>query len=185
MSQHREIFESKGKRFIIRNATPEDVQAIYVFMDHVDRETTFLAREPGEFELAYPPEKEAAFLKHNAESEDCSFLVAEAENGELAGTCGIQWSSDRQRFRHRAEIGISIRQAYWRMGLGRKLLNTQFDWCRQRGITKLNLEVDTLNSRAIGLYLATGFVIEGTLYRESKMADGSYRNFYSMGKFLD
>lgn len=80
---------------------------------------------------------------------------------------------------------LSVRQDYWRQGLGRRLLEIQEGWCRSQGITKLCLEVDTSNTPALGLYLRMGFEVEGTLRREVHMADGSYRDLYIMAKFLD
>lgn len=82
-------------------------------------------------------------------------------------------------------LDISVRKDYWRQGLGRRLMEIQETWCRGQGIEKLCLEVDTKNLRAMGLYLSRGFEVEGTLRRAAKMADGSYRDLYVMGKFLD
>ena len=52
MALYEEVFQSKGAVFTIRNAGPQDAQAMLDYMGCVDRETTFLAREPGEFERA-------------------------------------------------------------------------------------------------------------------------------------
>ena len=64
------------------------------------------------------------------------------------------------------------------------MLQIQEDWCRTQGIEKLCLDVDTLNTSAISLYLSQGFVVKGTLHREAKMSDGTYRDLYVMAKFL-
>ena len=82
-------------------------------------------------------------------------------------------------------LDISVRKDYWRQGLGRRLMEIQETWCRGQGIEKLCLEVDTANLPAIGLYLRQGFTVEGTLRNQVKLADGSYRDLYVMGKFLD
>ena len=47
MALYEEVFQSKGEVFTIRNAGPQDAQAMLDYMACVDRETTFLAREPG------------------------------------------------------------------------------------------------------------------------------------------
>ena len=83
-----------------------------------------------------------------------------------------------------SQLGISVRQDYQRQGIAR-LMEIQEEWCRSQGIEKLCLEVDTLNTKAIGLYLSRGFVVEGTLRREAKMTDGTYRDLYVMGKMLE
>ena len=53
MALYEEVFQSKGAVFTIRNAGPQDAQAMLDYMGCVDRETTFLAREPGEFERGF------------------------------------------------------------------------------------------------------------------------------------
>lgn len=82
-------------------------------------------------------------------------------------------------------LDISVRKDYWRQGLGRRLMEIQENWCRSQGVEKLCLEVDTANLPAIGLYLRQGFTVEGTLRNQVKLPDGSYRDLYVMGKFLD
>ena len=54
MAQYKEVFENKGQTFLIRNATGEDAAEIIRYMEIVDRETTFLSREPGEAQREYP-----------------------------------------------------------------------------------------------------------------------------------
>jgi len=184
MARYREEFETKGARFIIRNAEGEDAQSIIDFMRYVDRETTFLAREPGEFDASFSVEQETALLQGWADGGEKQFLVAVAESGEIAATCGCFYSSGRKRTRHLGEIAISVRRDFWRMGLGRRLFQIQESWCRENGVEKLKLTVDTQNTRALGLYLSQGFTVEGTLRREAKLADGSYRDTYAMAKFL-
>ena len=154
-------------------------------MVQVNQETTFLSMEPGEFEASYPVEKEASYLDSIAQSQDRQLLIAVTPNGEIAGNCRCEYPGDRRRLRHTAVLDISVRKDYWRQGLGRRLMEIQETWCRGQGIEKLCLEVDTKNLRAMGLYLSRGFEVEGTLRRAAKMADGSYRDLYVMGKFLD
>lgn len=185
MALYEEVFQSKGAVFTIRNAGPQDAQAMLDYMGCVDRETTFLAREPGEFERGFTLEKERAYLAGCQESSGELFLLAVTAQDVVAGSSHCSFRLDRARYRHRAELALSVRQDYWRQGLGRRLMEIQETWCRGQGIEKLCLEVDTKNLRAMGLYLSRGFVVEGTLRRAAKMADGSYRDLYVMGKFLD
>ena len=112
------------------------------------------------------------------------FLLAVTPQGVVAGSSHCSFRLDRARYRHRAELALSVRQDYWRQGLGRRLMEIQETWCRGQGIEKLCLEVDTKNLRAMGLYLSRGFEVEGTLRRAAKMADGTYRDLYVMGKQL-
>lgn len=184
MSHYREEFQGKGGRFVIRNAEGADAPKLFTYMDHVDRETVFLAREPGEFAANYTVEEEAKLLSGWAAGDEKLFLVAETENGEIAATCGCSYSKGRRRALHIAEIAISVRQDFWRQGLGRRLMGIQLDWCRQHQIEKLKLTVDTKNTRALGLYLSLGFEVEGALHREGRLADGTYCDVYAMAKFF-
>lgn len=184
MALYEEVFQSKGAVFTIRNAGPQDAQAMLDYMGCVDRETTFLAREPGEFERGFTLEKERAYLAGCQESPGELFLLAVTPQGVVAGSSHCSFRLDRARYRHRASLGISVRQDFQRQGIARRLMEIQEEWCRSQGIEKLCLEVDTLNTKAIGLYLSRGFVVEGTLRREAKMTDGTYRDLYVMGKQL-
>ncbi len=184
MSYYKEEFQVKGGRFIIRNADGADAPKLFDYMDHVDRETVFLAREPGEFAASYTLEQETELLARWAEGDEKLFLVAETEGGEIAATCGCFYSKGRRRIQHMAEIAVSVRQDFWRQGLGRRLMEIQFGWCQEHKIEKLKLTVVTANTQALGLYLSLGFVIEGTLRREERLADGTYLDLYAMAKFF-
>lgn len=184
MALYEEVFQGKDRSFHIRNAVGNDAEKLIQYMEHVNRETTFLSMEPGEFQRIYSVEKETALLQEWTTSETHLSLLAMTEQGEIAGSCNCFYSTEKARYRHRASLGISVRQGYRRQGLGRRMMEIQEEWCRLQGIEKLCLEVDTSNTGAIGLYLSRGFVVEGTLRNEAKMKDGSYRDLYVMGKFL-
>ena len=184
MAQYEEVLQGKGQKFLIRNAVGNDASKMIQYMTTVNRESTFLAMEPGEFIKNFPLEKETALLQGWVDSQEHLSLLVLTEDGEIAGSCNCSYSTEKIRYRHRASLGISVRQDYQRQGIARRLLEIQEEWCRSQGIEKLCLEVDTLNIHAIGLYLSRGFVVEGTLRREAKMTDGTYRDLYVMGKQL-
>ena len=184
MQPYQETFQSKGQAFTIRTPRVEDAAALIAYIEVIDRETTFLSREPGEFAQNVTLEKEQAFLRSCLEDEGQLFLIVEDGDGSIAATCNCSSMARRQRHRHRAELGISVKQAYWRQGLGRRMMELLEEWAAAQGIEKLALEVDTQNFRAIGLYLSKGYTVEGTLRHTAKMADGTYRDYYAMAKFL-
>lgn len=184
MAKYEEIFQGKEQKFLIRNAVGSDAPTVIQYMTTVNRESTFLAMEPGEFERIYPLERETALLQGWVDAKEHLSLLVLTEDGDMAGSCNCSYSTEKIRYRHRASLGISVRQDYQRQGIARRLMEIQEEWCRSQGIEKLCLEVDTLNTKAIGLYLSRGFVVEGTLRREVKMTDGTYRDLYVMGKML-
>ena len=184
MTSFPQSFQGKTQTFTLRPPQVEDAAALIAYMEVIDRETTFLSREPGEFAQNFTLEKEQAYLRSCLEDEGQLFLIAFDEAGSIAATCNCSSMAHRQRYRHRAELAVSVKQAHWRQGLGRRMMELLEAWARARGIEKLSLEVDTQNTRAIGLYLRQGFTVEGTLRHAAKLADGSYRDYYAMAKFL-
>ena len=104
MALYEEVFQSKGAVFTIRNAGPQDAQAMLDYMGCVDRETTFLAREPGEFEQGFPLEKERAYLAGCQESPGELFLLAVTPQSLVAGSSHCSFRLDRARYRHRAGL---------------------------------------------------------------------------------
>ena len=63
MAQYQEVFQGKRQRFLIRSAVGADAPALVRYMSLVNRETTFLSMEPGEFERIFPVEREAQLLE--------------------------------------------------------------------------------------------------------------------------
>ena len=133
MAQYQEVFQGKRQRFLIRSAVGADAPALVRYMSLVNRETTFLSMEPGEFERIFPVEREAQLLEEWAASHYHLSLLALTEDGEIAGSCNCAYSTEKQRYRHRASLGLSVRQDFWRQGLGRRLLEVQQAWCRSQG----------------------------------------------------
>ena len=86
MAQYQEVFQGKRQRFLIRSAVGADAPALVRYMSLVNRETTFLSMEPGEFERIFPVEREAQLLEEWAASEYHLSLLALAEDGGIAGS---------------------------------------------------------------------------------------------------
>lgn len=176
MAIYHEEFEVQGKKAVLRNPEPEDAQSMIDLVNALDIETVFLAREPGEFEMT--PEKEQAFLKEQKESENTLFLVCLVD-GKIMGSCQASCYT-RKRFRHKAMVGIGLRQAVCGLGIGRKMMKVLIAWGKERGLSHLELEVDCRNLTALKLYMSLGFLVGGCKYHERKLADGTYRDDYYM-----
>lgn len=167
---------AKGKTIGIRTAEPEDAAELIALMHQLDRETVFLAREPGEFDMA--EEREREFLANCAQSEHCCYLVAVVD-GKIVGNCNALFGT-RKRYRHVADISVGLLKSHWGMRIGRMLLETCINWLKESGVEKVELAVDTQNLRAVSLYISLGFVVEGHIRHERKLADGTYRDAYRM-----
>lgn len=91
-------------------------------------------------------------------------LVLEAENP--AGLILLQAVADEAEV-----LTIGVRPACRRQGIGHALIGWASDALRQRGVTRLFLDVSTANAAARALYAASGFT-EVTV-RRRYYADGS------------
>ena len=74
------------------------------------------------------------------------------KTGELVGYYALQYVLDE------AEIAIiAVKRKYRRQGLGRYLLDRIVEWAKEKGITKIHLEVRSENEAAVHLYRTYGF----------------------------
>ncbi len=170
----------KDNNLVLREAKVEDAKQIISVLKKVDKETIFLLREPDEFCLTV--EEEEKVIENKLKSKTEILIVAEY-NGIIIGTCGVN-GSNKKRLRHSANVGIGILKDFWGMGIGKKLMNYCIEWCKVNKIERLVLGVDTLNYRAICLYLSLGFNIEGMHRKEKLLSDGTYRDGYTMSLLL-
>ena len=171
-----------GKKIIV--STPElgDEQELIYLMQIVDSETKFLAREPGEFNFTLEQERE--FIRNSINDENNLFLVVEID-GRIIANCSVGIVLNKKRFLHRAAMGIAVRKDYWNKGIGKTLMQECINWCKEKGVEQLELEVVTLNNRAISMYQNFGFEIYATKKQALKYADGSYSDEYFMCLFLN
>lgn len=107
MARYQERFQGKKQVFLIRNGEAADAPAVMRYMSQVNRETTFLSMEAGEFEKVFSLEKETQLLAEWAPSQYHLSLLAQTEAGEIAASCNCSYSTERRRYRHRASLGPS------------------------------------------------------------------------------
>jgi putative acetyltransferase len=70
-------------------------------------------------------------------------------------------------------------------GAGRALLDAALEHARRVGAHKVDLEVWPDNGRAIALYAAAGFTVEGLRDRHYRRRDGSLRSSLIMARRVD
>ncbi|MGV2619611.1 UNVERIFIED_CONTAM: GNAT family N-acetyltransferase [Halobacillus marinus] len=159
-----------ARRWTIRSAEVADAGELSALRYQIDGETEYLDREQGEAFL-----DETGFRKlieKDAEAENRLFLVAESE-GKLVGFARCE-GMDLKRKAHQAEFGVVVSKEYWGCGIGRGLLETAVAWADRSGIVKLTLSVLAANQKAVELYKQYGFVEEGRLRADKRLADGYY-----------
>lgn len=158
MQYQRTVKLKDGRECVLRNGTAADAQAVLDVFNLTHFETDFLGSYPDESTLT--PEGEADFLQKQTDSDNAIELLAEIE-GKAVGLAGISCVRPREKTRHRAEFGISIDKAYWRLGIGRALTEACIECAKAAGYAQLELSVVADNAHAIALYESVGFVEYG------------------------
>ena len=177
----QESILNNGKKLTLRLPQLGDEQNLIDQMKKVDRETKFLARGEGEFNFTL--EQERTFIENSLSDDNRLFLVSEVD-GKIIGNCAVGVVSSNKRYQHRASLGIAICKDYWHMGIGTKMITECINWCKEKGLEQLELEVVTENSRAIPVYEKLGFKVYGTKKHAMKYTDGTYADEYHMILFL-
>jgi RimJ/RimL family protein N-acetyltransferase len=163
----------------IRLAHPDDAAALLGLQHRLDAQSPFMLLEPGEREQA--PGRLRARLQDQGKTGSFD-LVAEDEPGRLGGWLSVEVLP----FRRAAQTGylvIGVDAAEAGHGIGRDLLVAAAQEACGRGLCRLELTVMADNLRALGLYLRSGFQVEG-LRRHALVRDGSVIDEYYMGKLL-
>lgn len=161
---------------VIRKARLDDAEKLMTMLVELDKQTPFTVYEP--CERNYSPINLQAYISKLLKTNSLLLLVEVDEKivGYLVAERGIQL-----RTRHSANIIIGILNDYQGSGLGTELLSNLEPWSRTIGVTRLELSVMHINSRAIHLYEKLGFKHEGTNYN-TLLINGEYVHTYRMGK---
>ena len=107
-------------------------------------------------------------------------LVAELD-GRVVASAGLH-PVTRLRRRHSSLLGISVLPEAQRRGVGRALMQAMCDYADHWAqVLRIELTVYTDNTRAIALYQAFGFRIEGT-HRAYALRRGVYENVFAMAR---
>ena len=170
-----------GRTCFLRSVEPEDAERMIASMKRMLGETPFLLRTPEEF--AYSVEEEAEVLRRRRDDPRGLMILAEAE-GEIVAVSDVTPLGTKSRIRHRAALGISVRQDHWQLGIGSAMMERLIAHAGKSGFEQIELEVVASNRRAIGLYLKYGFQVYGTRPHGIKYADGSYADEYLMRRTM-
>ena len=171
-----------GQTLFIRKPEKKDAKALIDQVHVVDKETKFLAREPDEFN--FTSDQEQMFIEESANDENRLFLIGQIED-EIVGTCSVELILKQKRFIHRSTMGIAVKKAYWRNGIGKIMMNVCINWCKENGIEQIELDVVTKNKRALSLYKSLGFEIYGLKKNALKYKDQTYADEHFMILFLN
>ena len=158
MKYYEEILLKDGRKCVLRNGEEADGEAAFENFNLTHAETDFLLSYPDE--NSYNAEEEGKFLQEKTDSADEIEIVAEVD-GKIAGMAGIEKVGSKFKLKHRAELGINIAREYWRLGIGRALVNACVKCAKDAGYKQLELDVVADNAAALSLYKRAGFVEYG------------------------
>lgn len=171
-----------GRTATLRSPDPvKDAAELVDYLYDTAADTEFVLRCPEEISMTV--EKETAFLQNAVESPCDCMILCEVE-GHIAGNCHLSMNG-RIKTRHRADVAIALRKAYWGQGIGTAMFRAMEDVARAReGVTVMELEFIEGNSRARGLYEKAGFRIVGMHPGAIRQKDGRMLALYLMQKEL-
>ena len=132
----------------LRSPLPADAAAILHLMKVTSGETDFMARYSDE--ITMPPQREEKFLETTLNS-PTDLMICAVVDGTIVANAGLSPIAQRERYRHRAAFGISIRKEYWGLGIGSLLLSAIITCAREMDLEMIELEVVCENERAIAL----------------------------------
>lgn len=181
MNNLPKTYKIKGWNFTFKVPTEKDADALANFGNKVFSETAFLNRCPADGLLNH--DTQTAYLSKTLSNERNLILVVECENRIVAQgilTC----HSNKIKEKHRASLGISVLESFWKLGLGTLLMEHLINFASEKQYEQIELTVITTNTAAIALYKKFNFEIVGTNPHAQKLENGKFQDTYSMIKFL-
>lgn len=110
--------------------------------------------------MGLPPVKEEALNTWLDYTDTKGFSILAEHNGELVGHLSLVPCGNEV-----AEVTIFIIRPYQNAGIGRKMVSTILDYCREANYKKIILTTDKCNNRAVHLFKKMGFVITNDKYQ--------------------
>jgi RimJ/RimL family protein N-acetyltransferase len=150
---------------IVRRATISDTHAVARVVAAVAPEG-FLGAQP-----PVDPDERSERFQALIEQEEPSALWVLDRQGEVVGYLGVQESTPGV-----LSLGMALVPEARGKGGGRALLDAALEHARSSGAHKISLEVWTDNARAIALYAAAGFEVEGLRRDHYRRRDGTLRS---------
>jgi RimJ/RimL family protein N-acetyltransferase len=169
-----------GLELSISKAIKEDAKALIEYLNIVGGESDNLLFGKHGFHMS--AEDEERYIEHMKDAKASALLVGKI-NGEIVCVGSIQ-APGRERISHQADIAVSVKKAYWNIGIGTELMKTLIVFAKQSGVTEvLHLGVRADNFSAIRLYENVGFRKIG-VYEKFFKINGNYHDEILMNLYL-
>lgn len=169
---------TQNNKHHIRQAKPQDAQMILDYLNIIGTESDNLTF--GSEGLGYTLDEETKTIETIALSENSIMLLAFVGD-TLVSVANLSGKS-RERMKHTATLGISVRKDYWHQGIGKAMLKKLIEYAMKNPVLEmLDLEVRSDNVHAIRLYTSFGFHQVGIMPKQMKI-DGGYFDTFVMVK---
>ncbi|MBA4347865.1 MAG: N-acetyltransferase [Clostridiales bacterium] len=166
-----------GRTLILRDPALSDAQEMIDYLKVVGGETDFLLADENGIE-GLTLEGEQSWIESTLAAANTKMFVGTINN-EIVLVCDVR-AAMRSRLAHVGGIAITIKRAYWHLGIGSIAMQAMIDFARSTNFLRtLSLEVREGNDRAIALYKHFDFVevgrhkarinVRGTYYDEILM----------------
>jgi RimJ/RimL family protein N-acetyltransferase len=170
----KSIILKNGSLLTLRKVKKSDAFAMLEYLKLVGNESDNLTfgSEGIPLELA----EETAFLEKVEAMEYYTMMIGIIDDQIVSA--GSLMGNPRIRLRHNAEIGISVKKAYWNQGIAKAMLNELIDFAKKNQVvTMIHLSVRTDNTYAIHLYESLGFKHSGIFPRQLYINNHYYDTF--------
>lgn len=175
------IIETEIGLITIREAEVNDASLIVQFMNWVTGEVDYHTYGPGDFSIR--PEDEERMIEIFKARKNSLFLIA-LFNDEIVAVATLS-GGIKERVSHRGTVGITVAKRFWRLGIGKAMMNEIVNFSKEgQIITKIELLVHQDNIPALQLYKHLGFHREGLIKRYFNI-EGQYYDGIRMGLILD
>lgn len=165
-----------GRVLTVKPAAKEDAGALVAYMNIVGGESDNLTF--GENECRYTAQEEAAYVEHVSTQKTSTMLLGWVD-GAIVSVASVSGEA-RARLSHLAELGVSVRRPFWRLGIGEIMMRELIAFARETGTLKIILlTVRADNEAGIRLYERLGFERVG-VHRNHIQVNGEYHDMLVM-----
>lgn len=170
-----------NEKCIVRTTEEKDAESMIIFLTGLSNTSNYILRYPEECD--YQLENEINFLNQQYTSEYSGSISCFVGN-EVIGNIGLYRASDRLKLKHRAQIGLGVKEEYRNLGVGSILMEKGIELAKKIGYEQIELDVVSENKAGIALYEKFGFVKTGVYPHGMKLKEAGYYDLNIMVKNL-
>lgn len=179
--KEKKVTLKNGVIITLKSVSETEAPLVLNFLKSVISDTPTLSHTPAEINALDAKTERAILLEY--EKSKVRIMVGAYLDGKIIANCTVSEISNKAKYRHRGEIGISVIREYWNLGIGSALMQTAFDFATRVGYEQLELEIAESNMNGIVLYDKFGFKTVGFAPRAQKF-NGQYIDFLRYVKYL-